>query len=71
MQGLVDLARGGDPEVAESFSMTVGWVLAALTVLATGLGARGVLRARRWAQDTARRPVASPPPRSSPRAPPP
>lgn len=55
-QGLVDLARGKSPEVAKPFSMTADWVLAALTLLATGLGIRGVLRARRWARHTARRP---------------
>ncbi|WP_234383355.1 serine hydrolase [Streptomyces dysideae] len=54
--GLVDLARGKSPEVAKPFSMTADWVLAALTLLATGLGIRGVLRARRWARHTARRP---------------
>lgn len=54
--GLVDLARGKSPEVAKPFSMTADWVLAALTLLATGLGVRGVLRARRWARHTARRP---------------
>ncbi|WP_030245530.1 serine hydrolase domain-containing protein [Streptomyces sp. NRRL S-455] len=54
-QGLVDLARGRNPEVAKPFSMTADWVLAALTLLATGLGIRGVLRARRWARHTARR----------------
>ncbi|MFD7226383.1 serine hydrolase domain-containing protein [Streptomyces sp. NPDC059892] len=53
--GLVDLARGESPEVAEPFSMTADWVLAALTLLATGLGVRGVLRARRWARRTAGR----------------
>ncbi|MGW6598411.1 serine hydrolase domain-containing protein [Streptomyces sp. NPDC055036] len=54
--GLVDLARGESPEVAKPFSMTADWVLAALTLLATGLGVRGVLRARRWARRTAGRP---------------
>ncbi|MFE0186895.1 serine hydrolase domain-containing protein [Streptomyces sp. NPDC058989] len=56
LQGLVDLAHGRHPEVAEPFSMTADWVLAALTLLALGLGVRGVLRARRWALRTARRP---------------
>ncbi|MFE3141283.1 serine hydrolase domain-containing protein [Streptomyces scopuliridis] len=55
-QGLVDLARGQHPEVAKPFSMTADWVLAALTLLATGLGVRGVLHARRWARRTARQP---------------
>ncbi|WP_407285347.1 serine hydrolase domain-containing protein [Streptomyces sp. BP-8] len=56
LQGLVDLAQGEHPEVAEPFSMTADWVLAALTLLAVGLGVRGVLRARRWAAlRTARR----------------
>jgi CubicO group peptidase (beta-lactamase class C family) len=55
VQGLVDLARGRSPEVAEPFSMTADWVLATLTLLAAGLGVRGVLRARRWARHTARR----------------
>ncbi|MEV6420445.1 serine hydrolase domain-containing protein [Streptomyces sp. NPDC051662] len=54
--GLIDLARGERPEVAEPFSMTADWVLAALTLLATGLGVRGVLRARRWVRRTAGRP---------------
>ncbi|MER8067029.1 serine hydrolase domain-containing protein [Streptomyces sp. NPDC094034] len=54
--GLVDLARGESPEVAKPFSMTADWVLAALTLLATGLGVRGVLRARRWARRTEGRP---------------
>ncbi|MFE6170799.1 serine hydrolase domain-containing protein [Streptomyces sp. NPDC056464] len=54
--GLVDLARGKSPEVVKPFSMTADWVLAALTLLATGLGIRGVLRARRWARHSARRP---------------
>ncbi|MDN0200537.1 serine hydrolase domain-containing protein [Streptomyces sp. S.PNR 29] len=54
--GLVDLARGRNPEVSKPFSMTADWVLAALTLLATGLGIRGVLRAPRWARRTARRP---------------
>ncbi|WP_328770109.1 serine hydrolase domain-containing protein [Streptomyces sp. NBC_00286] len=55
-QGLVDLARGKKPEVAKPFSMTADWVLAALTLLAAGLGIRGVLRAPRWARRSARRP---------------
>lgn len=55
-QGLVDLARGKDPEVVKPFSMTADRVLAALTLLATCLGVRGVLRAGRWARLTARRP---------------
>ncbi|WP_351228630.1 serine hydrolase domain-containing protein [Streptomyces sp. NPDC002133] len=54
--GLVDLARGKSPEVAQPFSMTADWALAALTLLATGLGIRGVLRAHRWARHTAQRP---------------
>ncbi|UUU32328.1 beta-lactamase family protein [Streptomyces sp. CA-210063] len=54
--GLVDLARGKNAEVAKPFSMTADWVLAALTLLAAGLGIRGVLRAPRWARHTARRP---------------
>lgn len=56
VQGLVELARGGNPEVAEPFSMTADRVLAAFTLLAAGLGVRGVLRARRWARNAARRP---------------
>ncbi|WP_267889724.1 hypothetical protein [Streptomyces sp. NRRL B-1140] len=40
--------------MVKPFSMTADWVLAALTLLATGLGIRGVLRARRWARHTAR-----------------
>ncbi|GGV69633.1 serine hydrolase [Streptomyces griseoloalbus] len=53
--GLVDLARGRSPEVAKPFSMTADWFLLALTLLAAGLGVRGVLRAPRWARNTARR----------------
>ncbi|MFH9330702.1 serine hydrolase domain-containing protein [Streptomyces althioticus] len=48
--GLVDLARGVEPEVEKPFSMTADWVLAALTVAAVGLGVRGVLRAGVWAR---------------------
>ncbi|GGT56050.1 serine hydrolase [Streptomyces matensis] len=48
--GLVDLARGMEPEVEKPFSMTADWVLAALTVAAVGLGVRGVLRAGVWAR---------------------
>ncbi|MGW1376989.1 serine hydrolase domain-containing protein [Streptomyces sp. NPDC002446] len=55
-QGLVDLAEGKNPEVAKPFSMTADWVLATLTLLAAGLGLRGVLRARRWALRNARQP---------------
>ncbi|MFC7307046.1 serine hydrolase domain-containing protein [Streptomyces monticola] len=55
IQGLVDLAEGKQPEVAAPFSMTGDWVLAALTLLAAGLGIRGVLRAGRWADRTARK----------------
>ncbi|MDQ8708186.1 serine hydrolase domain-containing protein [Streptomyces sp. LHD-70] len=54
-QGLVDLAQGERPEVAAPFSMTADWILAALTLLALGLGARGVSRAGRWAQRAAER----------------
>ncbi|MEU3947510.1 serine hydrolase domain-containing protein [Streptomyces sp. NPDC029526] len=53
--GLVDLARGKNPEVAKPFSMTADWVLAALTLLAAGLGVRGVLRSGRWARRAVRR----------------
>ncbi|RFU86022.1 class A beta-lactamase-related serine hydrolase [Streptomyces triticagri] len=56
VQGLVDLAEGRKPQVAEPFSMTADWVLAALTLLAAALGVRGTLRARRWARRTAGRP---------------
>lgn len=56
VQGLAGLARGEEPEVAEPFSMTADWVLAVLTLLATGLGVRGVLRARRWARRRAEKP---------------
>ncbi|MFG1665100.1 serine hydrolase domain-containing protein [Streptomyces sp. Y7] len=54
-QGLIDLAQGTSPEVAKPFSMTADWVLAAFTLLAVGLGIRGVLRAGRWARHTVRR----------------
>ncbi|MGW2509292.1 hypothetical protein ACWC0A_07640 [Streptomyces scopuliridis] len=55
-QGLVGLARGENPEVAEPFSMTADRVFAALTLPATGLDVRGVPHARRWARRTARQP---------------
>ncbi|MDI3385190.1 serine hydrolase domain-containing protein [Streptomyces sp. B-S-A8] len=54
-QGLVDLARGRRAEVAEPFSMTADWVLAALTLLALALGTRGAVRAGRWARRTSGR----------------
>ncbi|MFD8256885.1 serine hydrolase domain-containing protein [Streptomyces werraensis] len=53
--GLVDLAQGVEPEVEKPFSMTADWVLAALTVVALGLGVRGVLRAGVWARRRAGR----------------
>ncbi|WUU82881.1 beta-lactamase family protein [Streptomyces cellulosae] len=53
--GLVDLARGVEPEVERPFSMTADWVLAALTVAAVGLGVRGALRAGAWARRRAGR----------------
>ncbi|MGW0735011.1 serine hydrolase domain-containing protein [Streptomyces sp. NPDC002851] len=55
VRGLVDLAQGKRPEVAEPFSMTADRVLAALTLLALGLGTRGAVRAGRWAQRAAGR----------------
>ncbi len=54
-EGLIELAEGRPPEVAEPFSMTADWVLAGLTLLAAGLGVRGVLRAGRWGRRTAQR----------------
>ncbi|GAA2622594.1 serine hydrolase domain-containing protein [Streptomyces axinellae] len=47
--GLVALAQGKDPAVSAPFTMRADWVLAAVTLLALGLGLMGVLRARRWA----------------------
>ncbi|MFM9369935.1 serine hydrolase domain-containing protein [Streptomyces sp. Da 82-17] len=49
-QGLTELARGERPEPAAPVSMTADWVLAALTLLALGLGVRGTLRAGHWAR---------------------
>ncbi|MFE9662909.1 serine hydrolase [Streptomyces sp. NPDC005955] len=55
VEGLVDLARGEEPEVSAPFSMTADWVLAAFTLLAAGLGVRGVVRAGPWVRRAVRR----------------
>ncbi|TNM28409.1 serine hydrolase domain-containing protein [Streptomyces sedi] len=54
--GLVDLAEGRAPGDHRPFTLTADWVLAALTVLAIGLGGWGARRARRWARRAADRP---------------
>lgn len=48
--GLVQLAEGRAPEVAEPFSMKADLVLAALTMAALALGVLGVVRSGRWAR---------------------
>lgn len=55
--GLRDLAEGRPPEIREPFTMTADPVLAALTLLALGLGTLGTVRASRWARRAAGRPL--------------
>lgn len=55
--GLRDLAEGRSPEIREPFTMTADHVLAALTVLALGLGTLGAVRAPGWARRAAGRPL--------------
>ncbi|MFD3484183.1 serine hydrolase domain-containing protein [Streptomyces sp. NPDC058665] len=55
--GLRDLAEGRPAEIREPFSMTADPVLAALTLLALGLGALGAVRASRWARRAEGRPL--------------
>lgn len=55
--GLRDLAEGRSPEIREPFTMTADPVLAALTLLALGLGTLGTVRAPRWARRAAGRPL--------------
>ncbi|MET9551729.1 serine hydrolase domain-containing protein [Streptomyces sp. NPDC006645] len=55
--GLRDLAEGRSPEIRKPFTMTADWFLAALTLLALGLGTLGTVRAPRWARRAAGRPL--------------
>ncbi|TXL89498.1 serine hydrolase domain-containing protein [Streptomyces sp. IB2014 016-6] len=55
--GLRDLAEGRPAEIREPFTMTADHVLAALTLLALGLGTLGAARARGWARRAAGRPL--------------
>ncbi|WP_405609822.1 serine hydrolase domain-containing protein [Streptomyces sp. NBC_01508] len=55
--GLRDLAEGRSPEIREPFTLTADYVLAALTLLALGLGTLGTVRASGWARRTAGRPL--------------
>ncbi|WP_405823981.1 serine hydrolase domain-containing protein [Streptomyces sp. NBC_00838] len=55
--GLRDLAEGRAAEIREPFSVTADYVLAALTLLALGLGTLGTVRAPRWARRAAGRPL--------------
>ncbi|CAM5449161.1 serine hydrolase [Streptomyces spiroverticillatus] len=55
-QGLADLARGNSPSDSTPFTLQADYVLAALTLLSLALGAKGVVRARRWAVRAAGRP---------------
>lgn len=57
VEGLADLARGETPAGRAPFTDTADPVLAALTLLALGLAARGVLRAGRWARRPWRGPL--------------
>ncbi|GAB2604920.1 serine hydrolase domain-containing protein [Streptomyces capparidis] len=50
LHGLIDLAEGRSPSMETPFTMKADYVLAALTVLALGLGTLGVVRAGRWAR---------------------
>ncbi|MFC8824656.1 serine hydrolase domain-containing protein [Streptomyces sp. NPDC057137] len=55
--GLRDLAEGRSPEIVKPFTMTADHVLAALTLLALGLGTLGTVRAAGWARRAAGRPL--------------
>ncbi|MEU0523501.1 serine hydrolase domain-containing protein [Streptomyces niveus] len=55
--GLRDLAEGRPAEIREPFTMTADPVLAALTLLALGLGTLGAVRAPGWARRAAGRPL--------------
>lgn len=55
--GLRDLAEGRPAEIREPFTTTADPVLAALTLLALGLGTLGTVRAARWARRAAGRPL--------------
>ncbi|MEW1794927.1 serine hydrolase domain-containing protein [Streptomyces niveus] len=55
--GLRDLAEGRTPEIREPFTTTADPVLAALTLLALGLGTLGTVRSSRWAWRAAGRPL--------------
>lgn len=55
--GLRDLAEGRSPEIGKPFTMTADHVLAALTLLASGLGTLGAVRSPGWARRAAGRPL--------------
>lgn len=55
--GLRDLAEGRPAEIREPFTMTADHVLAALTLLALGLGTLGAVRAPGWARRATERPL--------------
>ncbi|GGJ85755.1 serine hydrolase [Streptomyces camponoticapitis] len=55
--GLRDLAEGRSPEIREPFTMTADHILAALTLLALGLGTLGAVRASGWVRRAAGRPL--------------
>ncbi|MFD6991829.1 serine hydrolase domain-containing protein [Streptomyces sp. NPDC059943] len=55
--GLRDLAEGRPAEIREPFTMTADHVLAALTLLALGLGTLGAVRAPGWARRATGRPL--------------
>ncbi|MFF5205182.1 serine hydrolase domain-containing protein [Streptosporangium sp. NPDC000396] len=56
-EGLIELAEGRTPPVAEPFTMTADLVLAALTLVAVALVLAGVFRARAWAGRVGGRPL--------------
>ncbi|MEU0696407.1 serine hydrolase domain-containing protein [Streptomyces niveus] len=55
--GLRDLAEGRPAEIREPFTMNADPVLAALTLLALGLGTLGAVRSPGWARRAAGRPL--------------
>lgn len=55
--GLRDLAEGRPARIEKPFTMTADYVLAALTLLALGLGTLGTVRAAGWARRAAGRPL--------------